>query len=226
MFGGMETLQTRRSEDARPPSTVSIDLSSRLKFPFFFFQEDTCCESCFTSKRERERGKIGGSEWKGKGWEEKFVVYGAVGIDDAGLFFFYDTSDRNRDSSPRAKLSKASISSEWQRRIFLSSFDSINRSLSRSWKRFIDSSLRILYQSKRNDRLALNLKGKSETIGFYLVLEWNGCSIRSSSNFVNRIQTIRLYCIIKCRIIGSLMLYKIYLHVYGIIGIYEVEISL
>lgn len=61
------------------------------------------------------------------------------------FFFFYDTSDRNRDSSPRAKLSKASISSEWQRRIFLSSFDSINRSLSRSWKRFIDSSLRILY---------------------------------------------------------------------------------
>lgn len=37
--------------------------------------------------------------------KEKFVVYGAVGIDDAGSFFFYDAScDRNRDSSRRAKL--------------------------------------------------------------------------------------------------------------------------
>lgn len=89
VFGGMETLQTRRSEDARPPSTVSIDLSSRLKFPFFFFLGRYLLRKLFHfEERERERGKIGGSEWKGKGWEEKFVVYGAVGIDDAGLFFF------------------------------------------------------------------------------------------------------------------------------------------
>lgn len=35
--------------------------------------------------------------------KEKFVVYGAVGIDDAGSFFF-TTRPANRDSSRRAKL--------------------------------------------------------------------------------------------------------------------------
>lgn len=54
VFGGMETLQTRRSEDARPPSTVSIDLSSRLKFPFFFFRKILVAK-VVSLRRERER---------------------------------------------------------------------------------------------------------------------------------------------------------------------------
>lgn len=37
--------------------------------------------------------------------KEKFVVYGAVGMDDAGSFFYDASCDRNRDSSRRAKLS-------------------------------------------------------------------------------------------------------------------------
>lgn len=56
VFGGMETLQTRRSEDARPPSTVSIDLSSRLKFPFFFFFfRKILVAKVVLLRRERER---------------------------------------------------------------------------------------------------------------------------------------------------------------------------
>lgn len=66
----------RRSEDARPPSSVLIDLSSRLKF-FFFSSKRYLLRKLFHFEEEIVDER-----------KEKFVVYGAVGIDDAGSFFF------------------------------------------------------------------------------------------------------------------------------------------